>query len=150
MKSTAAIIRVLIGTGILTWSAHERRSDRYGYVNLLKYGDSLSPHKYIVIKHQNDGQHGKLIAVVRQTRESTHIGDLFHGIFPRTPEVGQEIILGEGTMSYIDDTDEDQKFTKIGLIPDDGRNTQWFDMRALYDCHEQTVDLYFEPTPGKQ
>lgn len=34
---------------------------------------------------------------------------------------------------------------QVGLRPDDGRDYDWLDIRALYDAHEQTVELYFQP-----
>jgi hypothetical protein len=123
-----------LGTGVLTWDGGERRSDRYGTVYLLDSPDSEVSVRLAQIK---EGAHGELVVLVMETRKSRHIGDLFHGIAPRTPRVGQEITLGAGTLFYADSG-------KVGLKPDDGREDQWLDMRALYDAHEQTVTLFFK------
>ncbi|OIM94091.1 hypothetical protein BLN97_12520 [Bradyrhizobium elkanii] len=90
-----------------------------------------------------EGRRGDLVAVVKETRESTHIGDLFRGVSPRTPEVGQIIALGSGTL-IIEPAPEGG--VMVGLRPDDGRDSDWLRIRALYDAHEQTVDLHFHPT----
>jgi len=140
---------MILGTGILTWMPGERRSDRYGYVYLLRYGNSESDTwENIPIKHISV-QRGKLVAKIVETRTSSHIGDLFHCVFPRTPDVGQEIVLGTGTLVFNDFEDEGGDGTEVGLYPDDDRSTMWLDMRALYDCHEQTVELRFEPAGVK-
>lgn len=130
---------VLLGEGRLTWNPDERRTDRYGYIKLLPYGDSLTeePIDSIALSKDHNGQKGSLVCKVVETRASSHIGDLFHGVFPRTPKVGDEITLGSGTLDFQNDT--------VGLLPDDGRITMWLSMRALYDCQEQTVALYFVP-----
>ncbi|WP_030472510.1 hypothetical protein [Lentzea aerocolonigenes] len=40
------------------------------------------------------------------------------------------------------DTDADLGVpTAVGLAPDDDRDTDWLDPRALYRCHNQTVRL---------
>ena len=31
--------------------------------------------------------------------------------------------------------------------PDDDRETFWLDPKALYRCHQQTLVLWFRPTP---
>lgn len=142
----------LLGTGVLTWDAQERRSDRYGTVYLLAEGhNSLSsaPCPSLVderIAASWADRRGDLIAVVKETRESTHIGDLFHGVFPRKPEVGQIIALGTGTLFCAKPY---YGGTAVGLRPDDGRAEQWLNIRSLYDAHEQTVDLFFHPTGVK-
>jgi hypothetical protein len=54
--------------------------------------------------------------------------------------VGEEITLGSGTL--FTETDPDTGLpTAVGLAPDDGRDEDWFDPRALYRCHDQTVRL---------
>lgn len=133
----------LIGTGILTWDKNERISDRYGSVWLMNSGNSLSE-GIDVAKINLDksliGKHVKLMAEIVETRQSTHVGDLFRGIYPRTPKVGDLIVLGEGELfsKYNDD------HTIIGLKPRDGRDRDWLNPRSLYDCHEQTVKLIVE------
>jgi hypothetical protein len=134
---------VTIGKGILTWDKSERVSDRYGYVWLMDYGDSLSAtHKAAPITGKKlNGKFGTLTARVLETRESTHIGDLFHRVYPRTPQKGAEIKLGEGYLCF----DEDEDHESVGLKPADRRDTMWLNIRSLYDVHEQTVELIFTP-----
>lgn len=84
----------LLGTGELDWSAEERRSDRYGAVGLFSGEESirLEPAKSL------QGKHGKLFAKVIETCESHHCGDFHRGIFPSTPDAGECLPLGEGTL----------------------------------------------------
>lgn len=123
-----------IGTGVLDWDRGERISDRYGSVRLF---DDSGPGKRPVELHkEQEGRHGRLIAVVRETRDSPHIGDLFHRVFPSTPTIGETISLGEGMLFFQDDA--------VGLVPDESRETLWLDIHALYRLHGQTVTLFFE------
>lgn len=133
----------LISTGKLTWEPHERRTDRYGAVYLLSKGDSTTQdYEYapIAMPPEFVGKIVRLTAEVIETRQSTHIGDLFHGVFPTTPDVGEVQTLGTGVLSmgrtsYGADT--------VVIDPGD-RETFWMDIRALYRVHEQTVRLYAE------
>lgn len=133
-----------LGTGILTWHAAERRSDRYGSVFLMEDGHtSHSTHDpeekldFTAIATV-EGKRGRLIATVLSPRISTHVGDLFRGIFPSVPTLGEPILLGKGTLFVT-------PLRAVGLSPDDGRNTDWLDPYALYRAHEQLVDLTFDP-----
>jgi hypothetical protein len=83
------------------------------------------------------GKHGRLVAIVKEVRPSHHVGDLYHGVFPQTPQVGQHIMLGKGTLFFADDE-------TVGIRPDDGRDTLWMDIKALYNAHDQTVTLCFD------
>ena len=124
-----------LGTGVLDWEREERISDRYGVIKLFDQpGEGKRP---IRLRHLTEA-HGRLVAVVREARDSPHIGDLFHRIFPSKPEVGEQITLGEGTLFF--DADG------VGLMPDDGRETLWLDIRSLYRVHNQTVTLFFDAT----
>jgi hypothetical protein len=140
--------QTLLGTGVLTWTPYERQSDRYGFVYLVKEGgNSLAdgPFPSLVdpaIAAKFLHAHGDLIAVVKTARESTHIGDFARGVFPRKPEVGQIIVLGKGQLITAQAPDGG---IGVGLKPSDGRPTDWLDIRALYDAHEQTVELSFVP-----
>lgn len=138
-----------LGIGTLTWDSRERQCDRYGAVYLISDGsNSLTAGKTPSLLdgfacQMMEGKRGQLSATVKIARQSTHIGDLFRRVFPRTPEVGQKIVLGTGTLmierNYAGDI-------QVALIPDDGRDDgPWMDVRALYDAHEQTVELDFEP-----
>jgi hypothetical protein len=117
---------ILIGQGVLNWSSRERISDRYGYVTLDGY-DKFNINR--------SGSEGELICEILETRQSNHVGDLFHGIFPSTPKVGEEISLGKGLLSFNADA--------VGLKPKDGRTKWWLDPKALYRVHCQTVRLWF-------
>jgi len=130
----------LIGTGILNWPRKERVHDRYGLVALWPRDDEMGAPIPMDI-HPLDGVRGQLIAKVLEAKESTHIGDLFREIYPVTPEVGEEIVLGEGVVFY--EAHEDGEVF-IGLKPDDGRANDWLDPKMLYRAHAQYVELYFK------
>lgn len=123
-----------IGTGVLDWHREERISDRYGMVMLFDRPDQ--PRRAIRLRRGNEGKHGRLIAIVRETREPSHIGDLFHGISPSKPTPDEIIVLGEGRLFFFVDA--------VGLFPNDNRATLWLDVHALYRVHNQTVTLFFE------
>jgi len=136
--------RILLGKGVLSWESPERRSDRYGTVFLMGEGANSFSTEESPIELENvpeEGQYGKLIAVVTEARRSTHIGDLFHGFIPSTPNVGEEIILGDGELFY---DEQEHEYYPVGLKPKDGRNSFWLNSKALYKAHEQSVELYFE------
>ena len=127
--------KMIIGTGKLNWRRHERVGDRYGTVCLMHEEDDGT---FDLPKYKG---YGKLIATIKINRESFHIGDMFHGFFPSKPEIGEKIVLGEGNIFY----ERDGYGDMVGLKPLDGRHTFWLIPKALYRCHEQTVELYFEP-----
>lgn len=142
--------KVHLGAGTLTWSRAERVSDRYGSVYLMADGNNSlnhsAPAPSLVRQGMVDrwtGFRGDLLAVVVANRESTHIGDLFRGVAPRKPEVGQIIKLGTGRL-FSEPAPEGGY--QVGVSPDvDDQTTDWLDIRALYDAHEQTVELFFHP-----
>ena len=129
----------IIGTGVLSWESVERISDRYGFVFLIDNADNKEalPFDSALILSQS-GLKGTLKAFIIETRDSRHIGDLFRHIYPKTPPIGEEIELGKGTLAFRDDIN-------VGLEPTDGRESGWLDPHALYQCHEQTVELRFYP-----
>lgn len=128
---------VKLGQGQLWWARFERQSDRYGSVFLLTGPDDED---YVSFEFAPVGRRGRLVAVVLHTRRSGHCGDLDRGLAPSTPEVGEEITLGTGTL-FTDDDSDTRASTAVGVKPDDGRTTAWLDPRALYRCHNQTVRL---------
>ena len=138
----------LLGEGALTWSRAERVGDRYGAVYLIEDNQNsltAGPARSLIDAGNASvyvGQRGDLLASVTKTRKSTHIGDMFHGIAPRTPEIGQLIKLGTGRFFTEPAPDSG---VQVGVAPDDNRETLWLDLRALYDAHEQTVMLIFHP-----
>jgi hypothetical protein len=157
------VLRVLIGEGGLNWPASERRSDRYGRVGLQRVGPmpattealaagiepgTLYPTgDWILLSGMEAAlAPGRLVAEVVETRQSGHIGDLFRGIGPSTPAVGERVVLGEGRLFF----EEEDEGWLVGLLPADGRADDWLDPRALYRVHAQTVRLYFEPSEGER
>ena len=147
-KTFSKIAQTSLGRGVLTWTPYERQSDRYGVVYLIEEGhDSFtrepSPSQVDeAVACAFEGFAGELIAVVKAARISTHIGDIHRGVYPRKPEVGQVIVLGKGRLFRAPIVEGG---VGVGLRPDDGRAVDWLSIRALYDAHEQTVDLSFVP-----
>lgn len=133
MKKEKKDNKILLGIGILNWDRGERVSDRYGFVKLFT---SVGIEETLLFDEDHKDRKGRLVAKVIETRKSDHIGDLFHGVFPVTPDVGESIILGEGMLAVDDDA--------VGLKPEDGRESMWLDIWKLYRAHLQTVELYFE------
>lgn len=129
----------LIGTGRLNWPREERVCDRYGCVVLGPDVDAAASR--LPLDLPEDGGKGQIVAEVLATRQSTHIGDLFHGLRPETPNVGEMIVLGEGHAFH----KADEWGEAIGLKPLAPRETFWLDPKSLYRCHDQTVNLYFVP-----
>lgn len=130
---------IKIGTGVLTWPRSERVSDRYGCVALLSHPDCTDFD--VPLTGEHGGIYGRLVAHIEKARESRHIGDIFRGVFPSTPDVGEWIVLGEGTYYQ----ERKPEGPVVGLRPSDSREADWLDINALYRCHEQTVSLYFQP-----
>jgi hypothetical protein len=142
--------RILLGSGVLSWPASERRSDRYGVVGLAS--DASPEARFLpLVLCRATRRRGALLVEIVTTRASHHVGDLFHGFFPSTPTVGEEIGLGVGTLFY--ETAEREVITAtptqtccyVGLKPSEERAHFWLDPPALYRCHDQTVNLYFIP-----
>jgi hypothetical protein len=85
------------------------------------------------------GKKGFLSVRITNTRDSDHIGDLFHRIFPTTPEVGEEFTLGEGTLFI--------HGNEVGVRPEDeGIDTFWMNPYLLYRAESQDLNLYFTPS----
>ncbi len=143
--------RFVIGEGVLTWHPYERISNRYGTVFLMTDGDSLhEPSGYVPVPDDVPvGLPGRLVAEVQATRQSTHVGDLFRGLRPETPEVGERIVLGQGRL-FCQTASGEEVIEAVGCTPapEDDRDSDWLDPRALYRAHEQTVRLVFEDGPG--
>jgi hypothetical protein len=140
--------RVKIGTGPLTWPRMERVTDRYGSVFFHATSSTDEPLDPVDCDpagfKEHIGKKGKLVAEVINARESSHIGDLTHGFFPSKPDVGEKIELGEGELFY---EFQDHQYHAVGLLPEDGRKTFWMTPQNLYRAHEQTVILWFVPSP---
>lgn len=136
---------VVLGQGVLSWPTAERQSDRYGSVTLFNNPGS-GQLDCVTWNNVPEGATGTLVAHIVETRESHHIGDFFRGIFPSTPNPGERIVLGTGTLFRESRYGTDS----VGLRPADGRDDDWLDPRALYRCHDQTVRLEFEPAGTTQ
>lgn len=141
----------LLGTGTLTWFSPERKTDRYGLVcftdrnsdRSAQFGEQVINEEAI---RSLQGKYGTLKATVVEARKSTHIGDLFHGVFPSMPDVGEILILGTGYFAN-GPVGFEGGTAQVGVQPADKRSTHWMDIRALYRAHEQTVMLTFEECP---
>lgn len=134
-------MEILLGKGVLSWPACERRSARYGTVMLMQEGTNsfTKEERPVTLETKPEpGQRVKLFVVVTKSRKSTHLGDLFLGISPSTPSIGERIDLGEGSLFY----EDFRGYTLVGLRPDDGRKSDWLDPKKLYQAHEQSVELY--------
>lgn len=139
--------RECLGFGVLTWNRSERISDRYGYVALMpEGGNSIASEDYLPLntdgieREFGGGKKCQLVADVIEARESTHIGDLFHGFVPTKPDVGERIVLGQGMLSLVPDNGG----MMVGLMPFDDRRHFWLDPPMLYRAHEQSVRLWIE------
>ena len=133
--------------GVFTWPGSERRSDRYGVVTLddKNYEDTAAAKVVADVKALRlmAGHRVKVVAHVVEARESGHIGDFVRGLSPITPIVGEEHGLGEGVL-FLEELVWSPMGVGLGLLPDDGRETDWFDPRVLYRLHDQTVLLIVE------
>ncbi len=138
--------QILIGTGALSWSRYERQDQRYGSVSVFNQNSddeiiTTGAELFVDQIKKHVGRKGKLICDILETRKSTHTGDKQYKIYPKTPNVSDKIELGTGELFLqIEDYG-----TYVGLKPNDGRHTLWLDIQNLYNAHEQTVNLYFEP-----
>lgn len=121
-----------LGVGVLSWPGGERVGDRYGLVGLFPEGMS----KPLELSHSAEGHIGVLVAEVVETRESSHIGDLFHGFSPSKSPVGERIVLGHGKVFY--------EGPYVGLVPLQARERFWLDPKSLYRVHDHVVRLFFE------
>lgn len=126
--------KIFLGKGILGWERTERVSDRYGTVKLFT---TTEQNEAVPFDVQLSGRRGALVVEVVKTRESNHIGDLFHGIMPVTPKLGEVFVLGRGTIFF-------EGIFTVGVKPRGNRATLWLDIKKLYKSHFQTVNLYFE------
>lgn len=139
---------MMIGYGIFAWGGEERRSDRYGSVvlNGENFNCDAEVKSFVNAEAVSElvAKRVRLTAKVMETRQSGHIGDVFLGIRPTTPEVGEAIELGVGILGVGEAWEP--SLTKILLEPEDGRQVFWMDPHLLYRLHDQTVELYAEET----
>jgi hypothetical protein len=140
-------MRIKISHGVFGWEGKERRSDRYGAIHLVPgpcIGTVVTQVTHdIEAFNALEGKRVRLTCKVIESRQSGHIGDVFLGIIPSQPDVGEEVDLGVGkfttSMGYGNELE-------ILLQPGDGRREFWMDPRKLYRLHDQTVDIFAEET----
>ena len=145
VKSAPCLNQILVGRGIFTWNKSEWVSDRYGSCWLMEDGGTSvsATHKAAEMRFPPEGQKGRLIAKVIEPRESTHIGDFFRGLVPKTPKAGDVFILGVGK-SF---TETENWAASIGVEPEVERHNDWMDPKAVYNIHESLVELVWETMP---
>ncbi len=133
--------------GVFTWPSAERRSDRYGVVTVDRQGCQVlldvAVSCDVAALRLMAGRRVRVTAHVVEVRTSGHIGDIFRELFPTTPAVGEEHLLGEGVL-FLEELEWSPIGVGLGLLPEDGRSTDWFDPRLLYRLHDQTVLLLVE------
>jgi hypothetical protein len=136
-------MKILIGTGVLTWNKSERVTDRYGTVALVPDGvTSLTGGGGYFPIAPVSGR-GRLFVVVLESRTSTHIGDLFRGIFPSRTAAGSRLLLNRDVGSVFLESERGEM--SIGIRPDDPQRwADWLDPRQLYRVHEHLVELWLE------
>jgi hypothetical protein len=135
----------IVGTGIFSWHAQERRSNRYGYFGLSESTSDEAVRAQasldLATLRQFEGQRVVLHCKVQESRKSSHIGDLFLGVFPEQPAQGEIITLGCGVLRIDDNKIGLEPETYIGLEPETYRDELWLDPRLLYRLHDQTILL---------
>lgn len=144
-----------IGSGIFTWCAAERMSGRYGafFLAPTDFSETVVRPVHLDLPALSDleGLHVRITVGVVESRPSGHGGDQALKVFPGAPPAaGTMIQLGVGRLVLMDhsDFDPDAHPTQvgIGLAPSDGRHLLWLDPEILYLLHDQTVELFIEPT----
>lgn len=121
---------MILGTGKFTWDSAERRTNRYGSFTLVDgveiFDSTIFLNKMV-----------KISCEVLETRKSSHMGDIFLGIYPSTPKVGDVIELGTGIFDIQNSTwnEECPDF----FLKNEERRELWIDPVQLYKVHDQTV-----------
>lgn len=138
---------MLVGKGIFGWDRADRRTRRYGGVQLhtTNYAQSVTVDAQVHQEaiHNLQGR-VRLYGKVIESRVSGHVGDLFLRIKPTQPEVGEIVELGVGQIVL--EASSYSPLPCILLTPEDGRREFWMDPHKLYRLHDQTVELYAEET----
>jgi hypothetical protein len=134
----------ITGKGVFSWDAAERRSDRYGafVLDTVDYDKTAYSHDagWSADPTTFDGMPCTITVTVLENRESGHIGDFFRGISPTKPDVGEVIDLGTGEL-FTEIKNWGVGHVAVGLVPDDDRESDWFDPNKLYRLHDQTVQV---------
>jgi hypothetical protein len=141
---------IRIAHGVFGWDGFERRSNRYGVFHIAAAPCDGPPLAQVDIAYEKldefQGKRVRVVCRVVETRQSKHIGDLFLGIRPTTPEVGEEIDLGAFIFSTTVGYDGKPDFV---LKPTDSREELWINPHKLYRLHDQTVDVLIEETTNE-
>jgi len=136
-----SLLHTILGEGILSWHPSERRSKRYGSINLSDSNFNEDAKAEFWLNQEGLGQlQGKRVrlwCIVLEERTSGHMGDLNLGLRPIRANRHEMIQLGVGILTL----DCNPIGTSIGLHPSDGRQHFWLDPRKLYRLHDQTVQL---------
>jgi hypothetical protein len=134
-----------LGTGALNWSRDERIGNRYGFVAFFETDSRdqrIAPWTLdTALLRQLAGTRGRLVATIVTARDSTHIGDIALGVFPRRQLEGTRLVLGEGILRM--GSAQGEGSLRFGVEPEDGAYP-WMNVRALYDAHESVVRVTFE------
>lgn len=138
-----------VACGVFGWGATERQSNRYGsfHCGSQPFDGSATCivfHDELALRELR-GKQVRITCVVIESRVSAHIGDMFLGITPSRPNVGEEVDLGVGILR-LEGSDYDPTLVDLVLKPNDGRSELWYDPRKLYRLHDQTVEVYAEET----
>lgn len=140
-----------LGFGIVSWGRFERIEKRYGYIVLRSkpYGDavveSVTSDIDESLLQSFQGARVKIMCRVIESRKSGHCGDMFLGIFPTQPSVGDVIELGIGMLCTLPGKGCAGE-VQFGLAPYDARRELWIDPHLLYRLHDQTVEVFVERT----
>jgi hypothetical protein len=94
-----------LGGGALTWCAFERQTDRYGSIMLSDFdwlGQKIAFGSYVNerLLRQLVGTRGKLVADVKETRRSKHVGDVARGFYPTTPPKRAKVLFWDKEYSF--------------------------------------------------
>lgn len=135
-----------LGKGIFSWYGTERQTNRYGEFFLdYKSHDGIKTKLGQILNFETirafNGKRVRVIAVVLENRPSGHAGDKVLKLMPTPAKEGTEIEIGIGTLVFR--AGEESFF---GLVPDEHRDEMWIDPRRFYELHDQTVELFVEPT----
>lgn len=148
-------MKKLLATGVFGWGKYERQSKEYGYVAVepTGYGDKakcgIEPYFDTALLNSLIGKRVRLTALVRECRQSEHVGDLYlyypgttDPLLPIQPEKNEVIEIGVGPLQF--KLDDQFKNPMFGVNTTGGKFQM--DPEQLYKLHDQTVDLYIEET----
>lgn len=142
--------KFMLGFGIFMWDARERRTRRYGAIFMAPttFDETVTVAPVVGWDAVDylEGRRIHLYAKVLEARPSGHCGDTFFKVAPTQPEIGEEIDLGVGVLYTSMLTYPKDRHLQFELQPQDSRDELWMDPRKLYQLHDQTVELYAEPT----